>query len=144
MAKAVPLFALLALSLAIVLIYGGPCLAGPSCDKQDSDPAGYGNVPTCEPEQPPGPVKDMGSLPGPSTWGQAAVGILLPGLIGLGIALLLNQSGARGSVVTPSPAPVTPPQTGGAVAGRPASAGSFPSRPLSTSATGFTARSIAG
>jgi hypothetical protein len=102
---------LLTFFLVIVLLFTGPCLAGPSSDKQDTDLAGYGNVPTSEPEQPPGPVKDMGSVPGPSTWGQVAVGILLPGLIGLGIALILNQSGARGNVIPTTPAaPTAPPQ----------------------------------
>jgi hypothetical protein len=102
---------LLAITLAIVLSCSGSCRAAPVGTDAGTAPSGYGNVPTSEPEQPPGPTKDMGSVPGPSTWGQAAVGILLPGLIGLGIALILNQSGARGNAIPTSPAaPTAPPQ----------------------------------
>jgi len=115
------LFVLFAISLAIFLLSSGSCLAEPACGDPGAVPASeYGYMPPCEPVQPPGPVKDMGSIPGPCTWGQAAVGILLPGLIGLAIALLLNLSGSRAGAVPPLQA---------APAGTPWAAGPGPGSP---------------
>ncbi|MEW6554305.1 MAG: hypothetical protein AB1384_08480 [Actinomycetota bacterium] len=107
---------LLAVILAIVFSCGETCRAEPAGGDAETSRGGYGYIPPCEPEQPPGPAKDMGSLPEPCTWTQAAVGILLPGLIGLGIALILNQAGPRGSAAPAFPvAPTVPASaTGGA------------------------------
>jgi hypothetical protein len=57
--------------------------------------------------QPPGGIREIGDIPGPDSWPQAATGILFPGFLGLLIALLTNLS--RGGVPPVGTLPAGPP-----------------------------------
>jgi hypothetical protein len=60
----------------------------------------------------PGGISDIGDIPGPENWPQAATGILLPGLLGLFISLLGNlfKGGGTPTAVYPG-GPVAPSET---------------------------------
>ena len=60
-----------------------------------SEPEGEsaGLAPVIDTGQPPGGVRGVRDVPGPASWPQAATGILLPGFLGLAIALLTRMLG---------------------------------------------------